>query len=161
MGLPLKKEISKDIVDNYRTMFESRISAGRLEKLPFPQNIRISSWSLMTWLVMQKKCVERYCELANKTTQQLYKVSTPCIDDHHFKEEEQNLLENCQIHALKLFWNVYIGKNWTTWYFMVRNKLARSITKWTKACWQTLESIDFIYSSYEWIQTILSCGKYC
>ena len=22
------------------------------------------------------------------TTQQLYKVSTPCIDDHHFKEEE-------------------------------------------------------------------------
>ena len=35
-----------------------------------------------------KKCVERYCELANKTTQQLYKVSTPCIDDHHFQEEE-------------------------------------------------------------------------
>ena len=35
-----------------------------------------------------KKCVEGYCELANKTTQQLYKVSTPCIDDHHFKEEE-------------------------------------------------------------------------
>ena len=35
-----------------------------------------------------KKCVERYCELANKMTQQLYKVSTPCIDDHHFEEEE-------------------------------------------------------------------------
>ena len=35
-----------------------------------------------------KKFVERYCELANKTTQQLYKVSTPCIDDHHFKQEE-------------------------------------------------------------------------
>ena len=49
-----------------------------------------------------KKCVERYCELANKTTQELYKVSTPCIDDHHFIEEETNLLENCQIHALKL-----------------------------------------------------------
>ena len=27
-------EISKDIVDNYRTMFESRISAGATEKLP-------------------------------------------------------------------------------------------------------------------------------
>ena len=36
-----------------------------------------------------KKCMERYCELANRTTQQLYKVSTPCIDDHHFKEEEE------------------------------------------------------------------------
>ena len=36
-------EISKDIVDNYRTMFESRISVGGVEKLPFPQNLRISS----------------------------------------------------------------------------------------------------------------------
>ena len=27
-------EISQDIVDNYRTMFESRISAERTEKLP-------------------------------------------------------------------------------------------------------------------------------
>ena len=38
-------EISKDIVDNYRTMFESRISDVGLEKLPSPQNLRISSWS--------------------------------------------------------------------------------------------------------------------
>ena len=49
-----------------------------------------------------KKCVERYCELANKTTQQLYKVSTPFIDDHHFKEEETKS-ENCHKYALKLF----------------------------------------------------------
>ena len=35
-----------------------------------------------------KKCVERQCELANKTTQQLHKVAAPCIDDHQFKEEE-------------------------------------------------------------------------
>ena len=35
-------EIGKDIVENYRTMFESRISAVRAEKLPFPQNLRIS-----------------------------------------------------------------------------------------------------------------------
>ena len=68
-------------------MFESRISAEGLEKLPFPQNIRISSWSY-GMAGHAKKCVERYCELANETTQQLYKVSTPCIDDHHFKEEE-------------------------------------------------------------------------
>ena len=95
--------ISKDIVDNYRAMFESRISAGWIRKIPFPQNLRISSWSY-DMEGHSKKCVERYFELANKTTQQLSKVSTPCIDDHHFKEEEtQNLLENCQIHALKLF----------------------------------------------------------
>ena len=66
-------EISKDIVDNYRTMCESRISAVRVEKLPFPQNLRISSWSY-DMEGHAKKCVERYCELANKTTQQLYTV---------------------------------------------------------------------------------------
>ena len=80
-------EINKDIVDNCRTMFESRISAGGVEKLPFPQNLRISSWSY-DMAGHAKKCVERYCELANRTTQQLCEVSTPCIDDHHFKEEE-------------------------------------------------------------------------
>ena len=80
-------EIGKDIVDNYRTMFESRTSAGGTEQLPYSQNLRISSWSY-DMEGHAKKCVERYCELANKTTQQLYKVSTPCIDDHHFKEEE-------------------------------------------------------------------------
>ena len=106
-------EISKDIVDNYRTMFESRISAGRVEKLPFPQNLRISSWSY-DMAGHAKKCVERYCELANKTTQQLYKVSTPCTDDHHFKEEETksvgdvtSMLSNCSEMLL-------LGKNWTT-----------------------------------------------
>ena len=80
-------EISKDIVDNYRATFESRISAGATEKLPCSENLRISSRSYNVEGHV-KKCVERYCELANKTTQQLYKVSTPCIDDHHFKEEE-------------------------------------------------------------------------
>ena len=44
-------EISKDVVDNYRTMFESRISAGAMEKLPetrAPGKLEthtISSWS--------------------------------------------------------------------------------------------------------------------
>ena len=67
-------------------MFESRISeVGTEEKLPYSKNFRISSRSY-DMEGHAKKCVERYCELANKTTQQLYKVSTPCIDDHHFRE---------------------------------------------------------------------------
>ena len=82
-------DISKDIVDKYRAMSESRISAGGTEKLPYSENFRISSWSC-DMEGHAKKCVERYFELANKTTQQLYKVSTPCIDDHHFEEEEMN-----------------------------------------------------------------------
>ena len=63
-------EISKDIVDNYRAMFESRISAGGTEKLPYSENLRISPWSY-DMEGHAKKCVERYVELAIKTTQQL------------------------------------------------------------------------------------------
>ena len=85
------------------------------KKLPFPRKIcRISSWSY-DMEGHAKKCVERYCELANKKTQQLYKVSTPCIDDHHFKEEENEIclrivtcmLSNCSEMLI-------LGKNWTT-----------------------------------------------
>ena len=32
--------------------------------------------------------MEGYCELANQSTEQLYKVSSLCLDDHHFKREE-------------------------------------------------------------------------
>ena len=68
-------ETSKDIVDNYKHMFESRISAGAVEKLPEtrasgkPDANTIFSWSY-DMEGHAKKCVERYCELANKTTQQ-------------------------------------------------------------------------------------------
>ena len=127
-------EISKDIVDKYRTMFESRISAGATEKLPCSENLRISSWSYDVE-GHAKKCVERYCELANRTTQQLYKVSTPCIDDHHFKEEELKsvgeLSKVCSQIVLKCLYLARIGRP-----DILRsvNKLARSITKWTKTC---------------------------
>ena len=61
-------------------MFESRISAGRLENLPFPQNLRISSWSY-DMAGHAKKCVERYCEwrtkrLNNSTKYQLHALMT-------------------------------------------------------------------------------------
>ena len=80
-------EISKDIVDNYRTMFESSISAGATENLPWSENLSISSWSY-DLEHHAKKCgtilwVGKQDDLNNST-----KVSTPCIDDHHFNEEE-------------------------------------------------------------------------
>ena len=140
-----KCEISKDIVDNYRTMFESRISAGGVEKLPFTQTLRISSWSY-DMAGHAKKCVERYCELANRTTQQLYKVSAPCVDDHHFKEEEMKsvgeLSNTCSQIVLQCFYLARIGRPDILWSV---NKLARSITKWTKACDKRLNRLIFIF----------------
>ena len=146
-------EISKDIVDNYRTMFESRISAGSTEKLPYTENIRISSWSY-DMAGHAKKCVERYCELAHKTTQQLYKVSTPCIDDHHFKEEEWKsvgeLSKVCSQVVLKC---IYLARIRRPDILCSVNKLARSITKWTKACDKRLSRlISYIHHTCEYKQ---------
>ena len=70
-------EVSQNIVDNYRTIFESRLSAVGTEKLPFPQNIRISSWSY-DMEGQAKKCVERYCEFGKQddstTLQSIYSM---------------------------------------------------------------------------------------
>ena len=105
---------SKVIVDNYRTIFESRISAGGAGKLPFTRNLRVSSWSF-DMAGHAKKCVERYFELANKTNQQLHKVSTLCIDDDHFKEEEEmksvgELSQVCSQIVLKCLYLARIGR---------------------------------------------------
>ena len=145
-------ETSKDTVDNYRTMFESRISAGRTDKLPFTQNLRISSWSY-DMAGHAKKCVERYCELTNKMTQQLYKVSTPCIDGHHFGEELNSvgeLSKVCSQIVLKCLYLARIGRPDIPWSV---NKLARSITKWTKACDKRLSRlISYIHLTCEYKQ---------
>ena len=134
-------------------MFESRISAGGTEKLPCSENLRISSWSY-DMESHAKKCVERYCESANKTTQQLYKISTPCIDDHHFREEELKsvgeLSQVCSQIVVKCLYLARIGRPDILWSV---NKLARSITKWTKACDKRLNRlISYIHHTCEYKQ---------
>ena len=101
-----------------------------------------------------KKCVERYCELANKTTQQLYTVSTLCIDDHHFKEEELKsvgeLSKVCSPIVLKCLHLTRIGRPDIQWSV---NKFARSITKWTKACDKRFSRlISYIHQTCEYKQ---------
>ena len=105
-----------------------------LKKLPCSKNLSISSWSY-DMEGHAKKRVERYCELANITTQQLYKVLTPGIDDHHFKEEELKtvgeLSKVCSQIVLKCLYLARIGRPDILWSV---KKLVRSITKWAKAC---------------------------
>ena len=95
-------EASQDIVDNYRAMFESRISAEGLEKLPYLK-IFVFLHGRMTWLVMQrsvwKDIVSWQTRRHNNFTKYLLHASMITTS----KKKKQNLLENCQIHALKLF----------------------------------------------------------
>ena len=95
-------EVSQNIVDNYRTMFESRISAGGLEKLPFSQNTRISSWSY-DMAGHAKKCVERFVSWQTRRLNNFTKYLLHASMTTTLKRKKQNLLENCQVHALKLF----------------------------------------------------------
>ena len=69
------------INEEYRKMFESQVSAGATEKVPGWR--KTSRKKTVAWSYDMEghaqKCVERCCELANKKTEQLYKVSSPCF----------------------------------------------------------------------------------
>ena len=44
----------------------------------------------------------RHCELANKKTEQFFKVSGPCLDDHISRKRNLNRIEKCQKYDHKL-----------------------------------------------------------
>ena len=153
-------ETSKDIVDDHRVMFESRIFAGGTEKASSSEKLSISSGSY-DMEGHAKKYVERYCELANKTSQQLYKVSTPCLDDHQFKEEGSEsvgevvkcMLSNCSETLI-------LRTHWWSWYSMDSQQIYTCDHKMGKCLCQTSSTFDLLHSFHEWIPTTLSCGKY-
>ena len=105
---------TETIIERYTKMFESLISAGATEKL--------SGWEkphakTVTWSYdiegPAKKFVERLCELANKKTEQQYKVSTPYLDDHHFKKGElESVGELSTVCSQIVLKSLYIGTNW-------------------------------------------------
>ena len=108
----------------------------------------------MTWLVMQRNV---WCDIVSWQTRRLNnstKVSTPCIDDHHFKKEEMRsvgeLSHVCSRIVLKCLYLARIGRPDILWSV---NKLARSITKWTKACDKRLNRlISYIHHTCEYRQ---------
>ena len=61
-----------------------------------------------------QKSVERHCEPANKKVEQLCNVSSPCLDDHQFKQEELDsvgdLSEVCSNIFLKCLYLARIGR---------------------------------------------------
>ena len=87
--------------------------------------------------------------LNNSTKYQLH-----TFDDHHFKEEELKavgeLSKVCSQIVLKSLCLAHIGRPDILW---SANKLARSITKWTKACDKRLSRlISYIHPTCEYKQ---------
>ena len=108
----------------------------------------------MIWKAMPRNVWNDIVSWQNRTTQQLYKVSTPCIDDLHSKEEELKsvgeLSKVCSQIVLKCSYLARIGRPDILWSV---NKLARSITKWTKACDKRLNRlISYIHHTCEYKQ---------
>ena len=86
----------------------------------------------------------------------LYKVSNSCFDNHHFKEEEEEmksvreLSQVCSQIVLRCLYLARIGRHDILWSV---NKLARSTTKCTKPCDKRLSRlISYIHHTCEYKQ---------
>ena len=95
-----------------KTMWNKQRSCWQLQNHVWITNFRGVNWKItMLGKSVYIFVVLRYgrsCqEMCGKILwQQLYKVSTPCIDDHHVKEEElKSVGDLSKKYALKLFWN--------------------------------------------------------
>ena len=67
---------NETIIEQCTKIFESRISAGATEKYRGEKcHAKTVAWSY-DMEGHARKCVERYCELAHKKVEQLYKVSS-------------------------------------------------------------------------------------
>ena len=128
---------NQNIMEKYSKMFESGKYAGATEKLPVWEkkpHAKTVAWSY-DMEGHARKCVERYCELANKKAEQIFKVSSPCLDNHQFKLEELQLIRElsqvCSQIVLTCLYLARIGRQDILWSV---NKLARAVTKFTQAC---------------------------
>ena len=94
----------KDVVDYYRHMFESKISAGATEKVFYSEKLGATISSCSYDMEGQaKKCVERYCELAKNQFNSFTKSQHRALTTTNSRKKTWDLSENCQRFAHKLF----------------------------------------------------------
>ena len=111
-----------------------------------------------TWLVLPRNVWNDTVTLQtgrlNNSTKYLLHASMTTTS----KKKKWNLLENCQKCGLKIFWNACTWRVLEDQIFMVSELTCTIDFEMDQSLWQTPESIDFIYSSHMWIQTVLLCG---
>ena len=148
---------------------------GQLQKYVWIQNVRCGGIEKylnqrnrkqtfphgpMTWKVMQRNAVERYCELANKTTQQLYKSRNSMYWRSSIQRRRNRIcwrivkymLSNCS--EMSVF-----GSSWWTWYLVVCEQACACYHKMNQSLRQTLASFDFFHSiTHENLSNIVMCN---
>ena len=113
---------SKDIVDNHRTLFESRIFEGVTEQLTMlgkSSNLFMVLWHGRSCEEMRGKILW----IREKTTQQIYKVATPRMDDHQFQKEMGSVWESFTVCSQLVLKCLYLARvcQWTNLPVQSRN----------------------------------------
>ena len=134
-------------------MFESRISAGATEKLPCSK-IFAFDHGPMTWRVMSRNVwndiVSWQIRRHNNSTKYLLHASMTISSKKKNWNPWVNCRKICSQIVLKWLYLARIGRPDILWSV---NKLARSITKWTKACDKRLcRLISYIHHTNEYKQ---------
>ena len=110
-------------------------------------------WKKSMKLVDLRTCEDMrgHCELANKTIEQLCKVSTPCLDDHLIKKRIGNgIVKSLLSNRPEFLYLARIDRPDIPWPV---HKLARAVTKWTRACDRHLARlISHIHSTSDYRQ---------
>ena len=106
--------------------------------------IRIFPRVAMTWKVMPRS-VWNELWIVEQTTEQVYKVSTPCLDYHQFNEELKSVGQLSDVSSqivLKCLYLARFGRPDILWSV---HRLARTMTKWTRACDKRLARWSLIF----------------
>ena len=107
------------------------------------------------------KRVDIDCEPANKMIEQVYKVSTPCRDDHQFtKDEPETIGELAEVCSQIVFVMLLFGAHRQTRYCMVSELFGKSYHEAQQSLRQKIGRVDFLHSSHESILTILPRGRH-
>ena len=151
-------EISKDIVDIYRTMFESRISAVRIR-----ESYHTRKYSYFFIVLRYGGSCKEMCGTIlwvgkqddSTTPQSIYSMHRwPSLQRGRIKicwRIVKSMLSNCS--KMRILFTY-----WKTWYSMASEQTCTIDYKMDQCLWQTPESIDILHSSHMWIHTVLLCG---
>ena len=93
---------NETIIEKYTKMFESRISAGATEKFLEWKKLHAKQLhGLVTWKDTLKNVWKGTGNLQTRKVEHQHKVSSPCWDDHQFKQEElENYLKYAHIYIV-------------------------------------------------------------
>ena len=80
----------------------------------------------------------------------VFNVSSPCLDDHHFKEELESVGELSTVCSQIVLKCLYLARNGFPNILWSVNKLCSISHRMDTSLWQTFSKIDFAHLSHKW-----------